>query len=59
MCIKCSLQVEIVGSEDEREKKPESKATLNSIWQQQVQGKLSLPHKTEVPSVECQVRAKK
>lgn len=58
MCIKCSY-VEIVGPEYEREKKPELKATLNSIWQQQVQGKLSLPHTTEVSSVECQVRAKK
>lgn len=44
------LTVEILGSEQEREKKPESKGALNSIWQQQVRGKLRLPHQQK-----CQV----
>lgn len=42
-----------------KERTKKSKATAGSIWQQQVQGKLSLPHTTEVSSVECQARAKK
>lgn len=54
----CRWQAETVRSEYERERN-QSKATLNSVGQQQVQDKLRLPRTAEASSVGCQASAKK